>query len=688
MAGELLFEIGTEEIPAGFITDALDSISSIFKKLKEEYRINTGDVRTLGTPRRLTLVALDVADHQKSQSIEKIGPPVAVAIDPDGKPNQKAIGFAKGCGLSVEDLKKVKTEKGEYLLAVITEPERPTKELLPEILERLISQIGFKKSMRWMDLTVRFARPIHWILAIYDGEIIPLKFGNIESGNKTRGHRFMAPEKIEVGDFKDYVSKLKKAYVIVDIDDRKVIVEKEIKKIASSFGGEILPDVGLIDEVVNLTEYPNALGGTFPERYLKLPKDVLVTAMREHQRYFSVVGSGGKLLPNFVTVNNTKPKDAKIVARGNERVLNARLEDARFYFEEDIKVPLKDRLEDLKGVVFHSKLGTSYEKVMRFHELSGWLSDKLAPKEKEKILEAALLAKADLETGIVKEFPSLQGKIGTEYAIREGISEEVAVAINEHYLPVGASDQIPEGICGTVVSLADKMDTICGFFGVGLKPSGVADPYAIRRSTIAIINIITKRGLSLSLEEFIDRSLEILKDKIKRPAGEIKGEVLDFFKGRLSGILIAEGHSQDVVDSVVSVSIDDLVLTKKKVEVLSKWKGRPEFGDLAQSIKRVGNILKGKEAGEVNASLLTEKAEKDLHEAFKSSNNKVSGLVGVGKFDEAIGELLKLKGPIDDFFEGVMVMDKDEKIRENRLALLSGIRALFMNICDFQKIEL
>jgi glycyl-tRNA synthetase beta chain len=690
LSGELLLEIGTEEIPAGFVPVALEAMERVLGDLLSQYRIGVaGEIKTLGTPRRLTVAAFGLDKAQSPKRTEKIGPPAAKAFDESGVPNKMAEGFARGQGIKVEDLVRVETDKGEYLAAVIEDAGRPTVDLLPEIIEKLIGEIPFKKSMRWMDLDVRFGRPVHWIVALFNGSVVPVTFGNVKSGDRTRGHRFMAPEEIAVKDFKDYTIKLQKASVVCDPAERKKVIEEGVNEVAKKFGGSPLPDPELVDEVVYLVEYPVAVGGSFPVEYLKLPVDVLVTSMRSHQRYFGVVDKTGKLLPHFVTVSNTRAKDNDVVSRGNERVLVARLEDAKFYFEEDVKVQLNERVDDLKGVVFHSKLGTSYEKVTRFRELSGWLADMLLPEKKEAVMEAAYLAKADLDTGMVQEFPSLQGKIGREYALRDGVDKEIAEAIYEHYLPVGARDEIPKGEIGTIVSLADKMDTICGFFGVGMTPTGTADPYALRRSVIAIINIVLGKGLRLSLTDFIDKSIEILGKKATRGSDELRADVADFFRGRLAVLLTDAGNPQDVVDAVLTVSIDDLVLVKKRAEAVAEWKKRLEFNDLATSIKRVGNIIKGKdlEGGDVDGKLLEKGAEEGLFKELTEVEKGVGAMIAKEDYDGAVGKLLELKGPIDRFFDDVMVMDEDPNVRQNRLSLLGRIKSLFMNICDFQKIE-
>ncbi|MBN1880886.1 MAG: glycine--tRNA ligase subunit beta [Deltaproteobacteria bacterium] len=687
MVKELLFEIGTEEIPAGLTPVALDAMKKIMGDLCAQHRIDIGEIITDGTPRRLMAAVRGVSESQKPQRTEKIGPPVSVSFDADGTPNQKALGFAKGQGMSVDELSRVKTDKGEYLAAVKEDPGRPTVEILPDILSVLINDIPFKKSMRWMDLDVRFVRPVHWIVALFDGKVVPVSFGNIKSGDRTRGHRFMHNEEITVSGYDDYVKKLRDARVIVSRDERRGIIEKEIGDVARSFGGEVLEDRELIDEIVDLVEFPDAVGGTFDTAYLTLPRDIPVIAMRKHQRYFSVVDKKNDLMPHFITVSNTVAKDQKLVAKGNERVLAARLEDARFYYEDDMTVSLESRVEDLKNVVFHSKLGTSYEKVMRFKALAVWLSETLFPEHTRDVAQAALLAKADLDTGVVQEFPDLQGIIGREYALKEGIKKEVAQAISEHYLPVSATGRLPEGVEGTLVSLADKMDTITGFFGVGMPPTGTADPYALRRNTIAIVNILLVKEIRLSLNAFIDRSLELLDGVISKSTDETKADVTAFFTGRFSGILTAEGYPQDAVDAVLEAGFDDVVGARNLVKTLTRWKERAEFSDVAAAIKRVGNILKDHTAGDVDESLLSEKEERELFDAYSKKKSEIQKMIEKEDYEAALTELVGFRKPIDAFFEGVMVMAKDEKVKNNRLALLSAVRDLFVGLCDFSRIE-
>ncbi|HEX9080489.1 MAG TPA: glycine--tRNA ligase subunit beta, partial [Desulfuromonadaceae bacterium] len=481
---ELFLEIGSEEIPAGFIPRAMAEMEAIITRELTNARLSFGEVKTLGTPRRLALVVKDIPAVQPDAEITATGPSKKAAFDADGKPTKAAEGFARGQGVDVSQLKVVTTEKGEYIAVTRQETGRPTHLILAEILPRLVTEIPFKKSMRWGDLDVRFARPIHWIVALFDGSVVPFSFGTVESGTISRGHRFMANTPFPVRDFAHYLEECERHFVIPDPERRREIIRRETHRVAEAFGGRLLPDEGLLEEVTYLAEYPSAVAGAFPAEFLKVPKEVLITSMRSHQRYFSIVDGQGRLMPGFITINNTLTEDPQVVVKGNERVLRARLSDARFFFEEDRKVKLATRVESLKSVVYQQKLGTSYEKMERFRTLAEDLAGQLNPAVKDKVGEAAYLCKADLVSGMVGEFPEVQGIMGREYALLEGIDPAVASAIAEHYMPTQAGGELPASDIGALVSIADKLDTICGCFGVGLIPTGSADPYALRRSAL------------------------------------------------------------------------------------------------------------------------------------------------------------------------------------------------------------
>jgi glycyl-tRNA synthetase beta chain len=512
MSNELLFEIGTEEIPAGLLSRAVVDMEDIIRKSLTERRIGFTGIKCMATPRRLVLTIADLALKQDDQTIEKMGPAKKAAFDENGNPTKAALGFARGQDMDISQLETIITEKGEYLGARKTIAGQPTDTLLPEILTSFLLAIPFKKSMRWGSYDLRFARPVHWILALYGGNVIPLKIEDIESGNTSRGHRFMSPAPFAVTGFEDYLSKARDNFVIADPAERRNLILKEAQKSAAEVGGKLFYTDDLLETVSLIVEYPVIVRGGFEEEYLKIPKEVLTTTMISHQKYFPVINDEGKLLPHFIAVSNTRPRDITVVAKGNERVLRARLADASFFFEEDKKVPLEDRVESLKKVVFHTLLGTSHKKVMRFRKLAVKIASKVKPSVKKNVDRAALLAKADLESLMVGEFSELQGIMGREYALLAGEKPEIANAIYEHYLPIVAGGDLPQTDEGAIVGIADKMDTIAGFFGVGLPPTGTADPYALRRQALGIINIILSRRYSLGLNFLIDESLALLKD--------------------------------------------------------------------------------------------------------------------------------------------------------------------------------
>ncbi|MHC1697146.1 MAG: glycine--tRNA ligase subunit beta [Geobacteraceae bacterium] len=686
MAKELFLEIGTEEIPAAFLPKAMADLEGLIRKEFEAARLSFGEVRTLATPRRLALLVTDVADCQPDAEVTALGPARKVAFDADGKPTKAAEGFARGQGVDIADLVVTATEKGEYVSVTKKIVGCPTSEILVEILPRVIGAIPFRKSMRWADLDVRFARPMHWIVALFDGAVVPFSFGPIKSGSASRGHRFMANSVFPVRDFAHYLEECERHFVIPEPEKRKEIIRREVAQAARAMGGQVLPDEDLLEQVAYLVEYPSVVCGTFEKDFLQVPKEVLITSMREHQRYFSLVDVQGQLLPHFITVNNTLAEDPAVVTRGNERVLRARLSDARFFFEEDKKTPLAERVESLKEVVYQAKLGTSYEKMERFRTIAEKLSNQMAPDLSASVSRAAYLCKADLVTGMVGEFPELQGIMGREYALLAGEDQAVARAIHEHYLPVQAGGALPTSDVGALVSIADKIDTICGCFGVGLIPTGTADPYALRRSALGIIAIILDRGYELLLSELIDTSLQLLQKKLTRDYDTVRADVLEFFRGRYVNML-AGRYPADVVDAAVAVSFDNLNDTAARIAALAEFKERPDFEPLAVAFKRVCNIVKQGVDVPVDAALFEGEAERELAAAFKVVAASAGTLIMAKNYLAALTEIAGLRGAVDTFFDQVMVMAEDEKVKQNRLALLTGIARLFGGIADIARIS-
>ncbi|MFA4915997.1 MAG: glycine--tRNA ligase subunit beta [Syntrophales bacterium] len=686
MSKDLILEIGTEEIPAAFLPKALKDMSEIIQKECLVRRIRHGKVNTMATPRRLCLYVADVSEKQDEQIIEKLGPAKSVAYDKQGKPSKAAIGFAKSQGLDISELSTVSTDKGEYLCARKQISGKDTENLWPDILSAFITSIPFKKSMRWSNLEHRFVRPIHWILALYGSQKVPFKFGNIESDNKTCGHRFLSPAFFAVRSMEEYLLKTRENFVIVDHEERKKIIHEEMEKAAKTLSGRVLHNNKLLETVTFLTEYPTVVSGSFDREYLKLPPEVLITSMASHQKYFPVVDEKDQLMPHFIVINNNVARDQTVVIRGNERVIRARLADAKFFFDEDRKIPLEARVENLKHVVFHTLLGTFYDKVQRFRTLAAYIAKQINPDLAETVDRAATLAKADLDTQMVREFAELQGVMGREYALIAGENPIVAKAIYEHYLPVAAGGDLPETDEGAIVGIADKMDNIVGFFGVNLPPTGDTDPYALRRQALGIINIILHKRYPLPLEDLVNKSMSILGDKLKRPFEETKTDVLEFFRGRLGNRLISQGCPYDVVDAVLALGISEIVVSVKKMEALKAFKSHTDFEPLTIAFKRVGNIIKNFNRGFVDPALFEMNEETTLYDAFLEIKERSLAYNITDDYQSSLAELARLRKPVDDFFDSVLVMAEDERIRHNRLSLLQEVSMLFHRIADFSKI--
>ncbi len=688
MARTLLFEIGTEEIPSGFIVPALNFMKSFMGERLTALRLDHEDIRVFSTPRRLALKVSGIAETLPDATETKTGPPKSIAFDKDGNPTKAGLGFAQTCGVNISEVTIARTPKGEYLSVTRTTPGRPAREVLPALLEEMIPKIPFTKTMRWSNQGVRFARPVHWILALFGTDVLPVAFGEISSGRVTFGNRFMAREPREVADPETYEQVLDKAHVIPDLDKRKHAIWSTLENEAKKLGAEIR-DRDLLDEVANLLEYPHPIIGTFDEDYLTVPSEVLVTVMKHHQRYFPMYVSGdrSKLKACFGAFSNIVPKDDAVVRAGNERVLKARLDDGRYFFVEDLKVPLAVYADRLRDVIFHKDLGTSWEKVQRFSQVALALAERIAPEKKDKVKEAASLCKADLNSLMVCELPELQGIMGKEYALRQGIDPEVAVAIREHYLPASADDVLPSGVVGDIVGVADRVDTICGCFGVGMVPSGTSDPYALRRQTIAIENILLGKGYRISVGWLVDKSLHRLEGKLKRPAAEVKQEVVAFFANRFVSILQAKGIPGDVIESVIG-TFDDPVDTLQRALALSSVRKEPWFEPICAASKRVENILKkAATQAAVDPKLLAQDEEKALHKAFSAMEQPFLAHTASGRYTEALKLLAGLKEPIDSFFDKVLVMSEDVAVRENRVALLKGLVSLFDKVAKFSKIS-
>jgi glycyl-tRNA synthetase beta chain len=688
----LLLEIGAEEIPAGYIKPALDALAANLTKKMTDARIEHGKAKTFGTPRRLTITVEKVALKQTTISSEVLGPPEKVGFNEAGRPTVAAQKFAEKVGVATNELKVKQTEKGSYLCANIIQRGLATRTILRNILPDVIMAIPFPKTMKWADMGIYFARPIHSILALLGPQVVSFNLETIKSGRYTYGHSFMHPKKIKIDSPDAYVSQLRTAEVIVDIDARRKAVEKEITRAASRVGGKILPDEELLDIVTNLVEYPVATAGKFDDGFLKLPREILITAMREHQKYFAVIDDNENLMPFFIAVNNTRTKDLNLVAVGHERVLRARLADAQFFYNSDVNVLFDPWIEKLKGVLFQAELGTMYEKVQRVQNIAEYLAKtaKMDAASKKRVRRAAALCKADLVSQVVVEFPKLQGVMGRVYA---GVSKEpddVASAIEEHYRPTYSGGALPDTLTGAMVAIADKIDSICGCFSVGLIPTGASDPYALRRQGIGIVNIMLNRELAFSLNELIVKSLSLFAANSSLDIQETANKVYTFIRNRMSHQLAEEGFSKDVIAAVIEVGADNIPDVWQRVQALEKLKGAPDFEPLAAAFKRVVNIIKKVEkinlAG-VDKKLFQDASEVRLYQAFTHVKKSVAAHLKSGHYEQGLVDIASLRDSVDAFFDGVLVMAEDKKVRNNRLALLGQIAELFGKVADFSKLS-
>jgi len=683
---EFFIEIGSEEIPSGYVEPALmymrEELTSFFTRNK----IQAGAPQVLGTPRRLVLSVKGV-DVSQEDSVDFFqGPSISVAFDDQGEPTKAAIGFARGKGLDVSDLTKESTPKGEVVCARVEKKGRPTQGHLNEFLPKFIGNIPFPKRMRWQNKARPFARPLHWITAIFNDKPLQFNFDGIECGQFSPGHRFLKPDKFEVKNLSSYLEQSANHFLMVDPELRKQKILEQVQKLAQEAGGSVEEDLSLLNAVNFLVEYPVAIRGDFDPCFLELPKELLVMTMKYHQKYFHVSDEKENLLPYFITISNMP--ESHQIKNGNERVLRARLEDARFFYNEDKKKQLDDFVGEMKGVVFQKKLGTLYEKMERVCDLAGVLSDHACPDKKSQALRAAQLCKADLMTLMVYEFPELQGIMGGYYAAHSGEEPEVAQAIKEHYRPAFAGDDPPASELGAVIAVADKLDTILGCIGVGLIPSGSEDPYGLRRNALGIIQIFLHRNWQVSLDSLVEESLGSMGSKIKLDPETIRNHVMELFSQRYKTYLNAEGFPYDAIDCVLSTGLDSIVDIRAKVAAFSDLKKQPYFEPLAIAFRRVVSILNDEAVGDVDPGLLNDPAEKKLFEMYLKVRDPVFRHIQNKEFSQALEKIVEIKPAVDSFFDEVMVMVEDASLRKNRLCLLQQISGLFSELADFSRIVL
>ena len=664
MAKDLLFEIGAEEIPAGFLPNIIKQLGELATAALAERHIPHGAVKVYATPRRVALLINDVAERGEDVHETHKGPSVSIAYDADGNATKAAIGFARGKGLDVSELKVV----DGYIFADTTTAGLDTKEVLSDVLPSLITGLSFPKSMHWGDLEERFVRPVRWLVALFGQDVVPVTFANVTSSNVSRGHRFLGESELTITEPKDYVDTLTKNFIMIDQDVRRETIRKQLTELAATKGATVVWDEDLLDEVTFLVEYPTALCGTFDESYLALPSDCIITPMKDHQRYFPMVDGKGTLLPMFLTVRNGDSKSLEVVAAGNERVLRARLDDAKFFFNEDRKTSLAGRYEALTKIVFQEGLGNLKDKTERLLTLGAALAQEVGFTDTVTLERATHLAKTDLTTGMVSEFTELQGIMGKEYALLDGETPAVGEAIFEQYLPRFAGDILPSTDAGRILSIVDKVDTIVATFSRGLIPTGSQDPYALRRQTIGIINILMDSKWSLSMRPIWVKAMELLGVASEKQE-ELLGQLENFFILRLKNILLEQGMPYQVVDIVLSQETVTVALAEGLGQALTANR-IDENEPLMQAYTRIFNMVKDVTFTGVDESLLKEDSEQALYKAALPVYTTNRNALEAGDYVKAVSLAESLVPYIETFFEHVMVMDKDEAVKQNRLQLL------------------
>lgn len=684
MNNYLLYEIGVEEMPSRFVQSTLDQLVSGLKSRLEEKRVAFEDIDTFATPRRLILVVKGLADRQADLEEEVKGPAKKISIAEDGSFTKAAQGFMRGKGLSESDVYFKDLNGTEYIFATIREEGKDTDEVLMEVLPEIVKSVVFPKSMRWGGKNMRFVRPIRWLVALHNDKVVPVDLEGIIASNVTVGHRFLGAKSIEVSSIEDYFKKLEENFVVYDQDLRKDMIRKQIDQVAASIGGKVEMDEELLDEVTYIVEYPTAFYGEFDKSYTELPKEVVKTPMKAHQRYFPVVGEDSNLLPYFIAVRNGNDYKIENVKAGNEKVLEARLADAKFFFNEDRQHDLEYYRNKLNTVVFQEKLGTLLDKSERIYNIA-----KVYGKEVDVNIEdlesAAYYAKADLVTNMVFEFDELQGYMGMQYSKLEGNNDTVSKAIYEHYMPRFNGDTVPSTMEGAILSIIDKMDTIAGFFAIGIQPTGSADPFALRRQCIGILTILLEKNIEIDVARLASISLDQYSS-VEFDKDSVIDNIIEFFNERTKNMFKDMGIRYDVVEAVLASDEKNISDLYVRAEAMNKWIDRDSLTDMLVAFNRVSNLAEGAETDKIDQALLLEDVEKELYDNFKDVDSKISDLMDQKEYTKSLDAFASLKPAVDNFFDNVMVMSDNPKLRTNRLALLKNISDSMLKVCDLTKI--
>jgi glycyl-tRNA synthetase beta chain len=682
---EFLLEILSEELPPSHVRSAVEDMKEKFARELQAAQIAASSLRLYSTCRRLVVLA-DIPAGQPDREMVVTGPPKANAYTADGSPTPAAVGFARAKGVRVEDLQVFTTEKGEYIGVRTAFRGQPASEILPGLIARIISSLTFPRMMRWGSGTFKFSRPLRNLLCLLDGKPLPFLFEGLTAGDVTYGHKLRAPGPIRAESFAGYREALRAKGVVLDPEERKASILAQIESRLAPLNAQLYPDPALLDKLASDVECPFVIMGSFPENYLELPLEVLSTAMREGQKLFSVV-QGRRQRPLFLGVADTDADPRGFIQKGHERVLKARLADARFFWEQDRKIPLRKRAAGLKAVLFQEKLGSYEDKIQRLKKLVAYLCDKAGEKALAKdATTAAELCKADLLTDMVREFPALQGRVGGLYARAEGLPESVALAIAEHYQPLNLEDEVPSSPAGALLSLADKIDSIVGVVGLGIPISGSSDPFGLRRNAQGFCKIVLECKLALSLSRLVDKAAGAYGDRLKKPAAEIRTELVGYFAGRLRSIFERQGFRYDLINAALGAGIDNLHHAALRLKALDVLKAGPEFEPFILMAKRINNIAGGQPPCPISSALLREKAEKDLHAAFVIVRGNLAPMLAKGDYVQAQKMAFRLQPLLDAFFSEVLVMSEEAKLRRARIGLLQGIKKLLDPMADFSQV--
>lgn len=689
MSRDLLFEIGLEEVPARFVRGAIEQLEDRLVKWLDSVRVTHGEVLAYATPRRLAVIIKDVIEKQEDVEEEVKGPSRKIALDDSGNWSKAALGFARSQGVDPEQFTFKELGGVEYIYATKSSKGIQTSEVLADGLLQVLHAMTFPKFMRWASYDLKFVRPIRWIVAMFGSDVVDIEIAGVKSGNVSRGHRFLGSD-TTISEPSAYAEALREQHVIVDIEERRALIVSQIEALAAKKNWTIAIKEDLLEEVLFLVETPTVLYGSFEESFLDIPQDVLITSMREHQRYFPVLDDNSKLLPYFVTVRNGGAESLDVIARGNEKVLRARLSDAKFFYEEDQKLQIKDALSKLESIVFQEEIGTVGDKVRRIRKIADTLAAKLqvSADQVELVSRAADICKFDLVNQMVYEFPELQGVMGEDYALRAGERPEVAKAVFEHYQPRSASDTVPASIVGSIVSIADKIDTIVGCFSIGIIPTGSQDPYALRRQAAGIVQIALDHKLPITLDEIFEIGIEIHENMrvMKRSKDDIHKDLQEFFALRVKKLL-SETMRYDVVDAVISAGYDDIVsVVNRGTALMSTVETTEDFKTTVDSFNRVGNLAAKASSASVTEEVFVEAGERTLYEAWSSTAQAYREALGARDAEKALSIAAEWREPITSFFDSVMVMAEDEAIRANRLGLLASIDKDLKAFADFSKL--